>query len=67
MPKGISLERGGVPIGISLMEEGGDHRDLLRKEAVPVGIPRSVPIGILLKVSLERGWVSIGISLDLGI
>ena len=54
MPKGISLERWWVPIGISL-GGGGDHRDLLRKEAVPLRMPRGVPIGILLESLLRDG------------
>ena len=42
-----------MPIGISL--EGGDHKDLLRKEAVPLRMPRGVPIGILLESLLRDG------------
>jgi len=44
-----------VPIGIPLWGEGGDHGDLLRKEAVPLGMPISMPIGIFLESLLREG------------
>ena len=46
---GISLERGWVPIGISL-DRGGAHVDLLREEGVSLGMPIDMSRGI----SLER-------------
>ena len=69
---GISLERGWVPIGISL-DRGGAHVDLLREEGVSLGMPIDMSRGISLERRagahgnlLREWWVPIGISIKEG-